>query len=211
MKGAGGPAPKTVQSVHRMLHRALRDAVKWDYLPRNDAEGASPPRVARTRPQSWPPEQLRRFADHVATDRFYALWLMVVKTGMRRGELAGIGVRDLDLEHGRVSPLSPSCGERPCPEVRGEDSERRENLGARSDDEAGPRHLHHWMGEERYLLGQHDDLLFVWPDGRALHPDRITALFHKHCAAAGCRRSARTTFSTRTPPPRSRQGFPPRW
>jgi integrase len=28
-------------------------------------------------------------------------------------------------------------------------------------------------------------LLFVWPDGRPLHPDTITALFHKHCDAAG--------------------------
>ena len=39
--------------------------------------------------------------------------------------------------------------------------------------------------EERYLLGQDTQLLFVWPDGRPLHPDTITALFHKHCAAAG--------------------------
>src|SRR4029453_12204978 len=28
-------------------------------------------------------------------------------------------------------------------------------------------------------------LLFVWADGRPLHPDTITALFHKHCQAAG--------------------------
>lgn len=39
--------------------------------------------------------------------------------------------------------------------------------------------------EERQLLGQAPSLLFVWPDGRPLHPDTITALFHKHCRAAG--------------------------
>jgi len=38
---------------------------------------------------------------------------------------------------------------------------------------------------ERQLLGQDPVLLFVWPDGRPLHPDTITALFHKHCQAAG--------------------------
>ena len=27
--------------------------------------------------------------------------------------------------------------------------------------------------------------MFVWPDGRPLHPDTITALFHKHCESAG--------------------------
>jgi len=35
------------------------------------------------------------------------------------------------------------------------------------------------------LLGQDTHLLFVWPSGQPLHPDTITALFHKHCTAAG--------------------------
>ena len=39
--------------------------------------------------------------------------------------------------------------------------------------------------EEGHLVGQRRRLLFVWPDGRPLHPDTITSLFHKHCEAAG--------------------------
>ncbi len=39
--------------------------------------------------------------------------------------------------------------------------------------------------EERRLLGQDSRLLFVWPDGGALHPDTLTALFSKHVRAAG--------------------------
>ena len=39
--------------------------------------------------------------------------------------------------------------------------------------------------QERHLLAQDTRLVFVWPDGRALHPDTITALFHKHCEGAG--------------------------
>ena len=50
VRGPGGLAPKTVQNVHRMLHRALRDAVKWDVIPRNVAEDASPPRVSAPAP-----------------------------------------------------------------------------------------------------------------------------------------------------------------
>lgn len=38
---------------------------------------------------------------------------------------------------------------------------------------------------ERALLGQDTQLLFVWPSGQPLHPDTITALFHKHREAAG--------------------------
>jgi integrase len=39
--------------------------------------------------------------------------------------------------------------------------------------------------EDGYLLGQRRKLLFVWPNGNPLHPDTITALFHKHREAAG--------------------------
>jgi hypothetical protein len=38
---------------------------------------------------------------------------------------------------------------------------------------------------ERALVGGSTDLLFVSRTGQPLHPDTITALFHKHVAAAG--------------------------
>ena len=85
----------------------MKDAVKWDLLPRNVAEDAEPPRVRRTKPSIWNPEQLGRFVEHVRDDRFYALWLLVVTTGFRRGELAGLLHDDIDLVHGRVSPSVP--------------------------------------------------------------------------------------------------------
>jgi hypothetical protein len=65
VRGEGGLAPKTVQNIHRMLHRALRDAVRWDLLPRNVAEDADPPRAARPKPTVWTPQQLGEFVSHV--------------------------------------------------------------------------------------------------------------------------------------------------
>jgi integrase len=96
VKRPGGLAPKTVQNVHRMLHRALRDAVKWHLVPRNAAEDASAPRVARSKRTVWTPTQLRAFVHQVRDDRFVALWLLVVTTGFRRGELAGLLRHDID-------------------------------------------------------------------------------------------------------------------
>lgn len=85
----GGLAPKTVQNVHRLLHRALSDAVKWDMLSRNVAEDAQAPRVGRVKHKIWTPEQLAAFVTHVRDDRFFALWLLVVTTGIRRGDWLG--------------------------------------------------------------------------------------------------------------------------
>jgi integrase len=186
VRGPGGLAPKTIQNVHRMLHRALSDAVKLDYVPRNAATDALPPRARRSRPTVWTPEQLGIFVSHVQDDRFYALWLLVATTGLRRGELAGLTRDDVDLQHGYVSPRIT----RVVVDGRAAESDPKTRSGERTlaldptTHEALREYLISW-DKERDLFGLDTRLLFVWPDGRPLHPDTITALFHKHCAAAG--------------------------
>lgn len=186
VRGGGGLAPKTVQNVHRMLHRALSDAVKWDYVPRNAASDALAPRVRRSRPTVWTPEQLGAFVAHVRGDRFFALWLLVVTTGLRRGELAGLHRYDVDLEHARVSPTTT----RVVVAGRTQESDPKTASGERTialdPDTAGELrdYIRTWT-DEREILGQRGGLLFVWPDGRPLHPDTITSLFHRHTDGAG--------------------------
>jgi len=186
VKAAGGLSAKTVQNIHRMLHRALRDAVKWDVMPRNVAEDASPPRSSRTRPKIWTPEQLGTFVEHVRDDRFFALWLLVATTGLRRGELAGLKRHDVDLRARTVSPSVPRVvvdGRAIESEAKTASGER--NLALDPDTCEALRQYFVVWDSERELLGQDTQLLFVWPNGRPLHPDTITSLFHTLCKAAG--------------------------
>jgi integrase len=106
-RGRTGLAPKTVRNVHVMLHRALRDAMRWGYLVRNVAEAADPPAARSPEQRVWSPAQLGAFLAHVHDDRLYALWLLVATTGMRRGELAGLRWADVDFDHATVTPLVP--------------------------------------------------------------------------------------------------------
>lgn len=189
VKSPGGLAPKTVQNVHRMLHRALRDAVKWGQLPRNYAEDAEPPRVGRPRPKVWSTTQLGRFVEAVREDRFYALWLLVATTGLRRGELAGLRVGDIDFETRTVSPSAPRvvvAGYALQSEAKTSSGVR--NLALDPDTLRALREYVETWARERHLLGQDTELLFVRPDGRPLHPDTITSLFHEHCRRAGLSR-----------------------
>ena len=77
-------------------------AARWGMVSHSPAVHAEPPAKASPEMRCWTPDQLRTFLAHVADDRLYAVWLLAVTTGMRRGELLGLRWSDLDLEGGRL-------------------------------------------------------------------------------------------------------------
>lgn len=98
-----GLAVKTVKNVHRMLHRALSDAVAWRYIEYNPAQHAALPREKRKgrrkrrRGSTWTPEQLTAWLKVAIEDRDAGIWVLAATTGMRRSELAGAERDGLDL------------------------------------------------------------------------------------------------------------------
>jgi integrase len=94
----------SVRHVHAVLHRALKDAVRWGRLARNPADLADPPRVAAHGHElrTWSAEQLAAFLNSQRDDRLYALWHTLAMTGLRRGESLGLRWEDVDLEAGRL-------------------------------------------------------------------------------------------------------------
>jgi integrase len=180
-----GLAPKTVRNVHTMLTAALGDAVRWDYIPRNPAADAKPPRAPRTVREIRTAEQLRRFITQVQGDRFYALWLLVCTTGLRRGELAGLWRDGVDLEHGRIA----NSRTRVVVGGRAEDSDTKTESGRRSVAldpvtlEALRSYIRLW-DIERAEFQHEGSVLFCWPDGRPIHPETISDWFARHSIAA---------------------------
>ncbi len=101
-----GLAPKSVKNIHRMLHRAFKDAVAWQYISFNPAQHASLPRIGHqqnNRPQPWTLDQLGTWLNVALTDRFAGMWVLAATTGMRRSELAGVDRESLDLENGTIA------------------------------------------------------------------------------------------------------------
>lgn len=92
---------RSVAYVASILHRALRDAVRWQLIVRNPADAADPPRVtARPTMTTWSASELRTFLDGIDDDRLAGAWWLLASTGMRRGEVLGLRWQDIDLDGG---------------------------------------------------------------------------------------------------------------
>jgi integrase len=97
-------AAGTVHRVHVVLHRALTQAVRWEWVWLNPASAASPPRVppAEVRPPS--PDQVQRLLSHVEQrDPDFATYLwLAASTGARRSQLLGLRWTEVDVCHGAI-------------------------------------------------------------------------------------------------------------
>lgn len=96
-KLAEGLSPTTVHAIHAMLHRALEDALQMGLVNRNVTEMLKPPRRTNREMMPLSVSEMQRFLEVVRDDRFYALYVLALSTGMREGELLGLRWQDVDL------------------------------------------------------------------------------------------------------------------
>lgn len=92
-----GLSPTTVEHIHTTLHRALKQAVRWQLISRNVCDAVSVPK--RVSPETTPlsPEQAKSLLAAVEGDPYECLYVLALTTGMRQGELLGLRWRDVNL------------------------------------------------------------------------------------------------------------------
>jgi integrase len=181
-----------VQYVHAIVHRALRDAVKWGRLARNPADAADPPKAtAASRPESttWTADQLRTFLERTRTSRFSAAYHLIATTGLRRGEALGLRWQDLDLDAGRASIRQTVIAIKHTVMISTPKTAKgRRTVTLDSGTVAALREHRARQAAERLLMGagwRDNDLVFCHPDGTALHPERFSRGFLETVARIG--------------------------
>ena len=184
-----GLEPKTVVNAHRMLHRAWEDFTRWGWAKRNVVSDAHPPRVPRKGRKVWNVDQLRLFLQHARSDRFFALWVLEVTSGMRRCELAGARRDLLDPNAGtlEIGPTHVVVNGRVI-QSDGK-TENAQHLLALDPFTLAVLRVHvEILDQERREFGpdyQDHGVLFCWENGKPPHPDTITRRFKRLAARAG--------------------------
>lgn len=97
-----GLAANTVRHLHACLHTALEDALMHDQVARNVADLVRPPKAPHTELQTYTPEQANKLLEAAQGDRLEALYVLMLTTACRLGELFGLRWSALDLERGEM-------------------------------------------------------------------------------------------------------------
>lgn len=98
-----GLSTTTVNSLHAVIHRALRQAVQWGLVDRNVASLATAPRPRELPVTTWTSAEAARFLAAADATPLAALWRLALLCGLRRGELLGLRWDDIDLRRGTLS------------------------------------------------------------------------------------------------------------
>jgi integrase len=101
--GTGGLSPRTVTHMHRVLKQALGQAVRWELLSRNPADAVDPPKVDWVPVQTYDISQTAELIEAVRGTSMLMPALLAVLCGLRRGEIAALRWRNVDLASGQMS------------------------------------------------------------------------------------------------------------
>jgi integrase len=103
--GTGGLSAQTVTHMHRILKQALGQAVKWELLNRNPADAVDPPRTARNPMNTYDLDQTAELIEAMRPTRMLIPTLLAVLCGMRRGEVAALRWKNVDLSTGQLAVI----------------------------------------------------------------------------------------------------------
>lgn len=169
--GKGGLSARTVLHIHRLLKRAMSDAVRWQHIPRNPCEPVTPPKPVKHQPNILTPEQMCILIAGLKSTRYYAPTLIAVSTGMRLGEICALRWSDIDMEQGIIY-------------VQRSVEETRDGTRYKEPKTAKGRRSIHIPQETIALLQEWrdeqlapDDLVCTELDGAPIHPSRLSHEF----------------------------------
>lgn len=97
MKLNQGLSNRTVQYIHSIIHKALKQALRWGLVSKNVADLAEAPKVKRKIPQTLSVNEVQKLLSVTRESRLFPLYVLAVTTGMREGELLALDYESVNF------------------------------------------------------------------------------------------------------------------
>jgi integrase len=106
--GKGGLSPRTVHHLHRVLHQALRQAVRWGLLSRNpaDLDRKDRPKIERKPVATVDADETAAILDEARARRLFIPIVLGSMCGLRRGEITALRWHSIDLDRRQLAVVA---------------------------------------------------------------------------------------------------------
>ena len=174
-------SPRTVLHDHRVLHEALRHAVKWEMLSRNPTDAVEPPRPKAAVVHPLDEKGCNALIREVKGTDYEMPVFLAIWTGMRRGEILALRWSDVDLIRG-VAMVTRSLQQTKAGLSFKEPKSAKGRRQLALSPETVTELKAHWTRQAklRLLLGpgyDNGDLVCPRADGQPVKPDTFTVCF----------------------------------
>lgn len=180
-------SPNTVRLARSPLAGAMKIAVKAGIVRSNPVADVAKPPTTKSIPKHWSPDQARAFLDHQEDDRLQVLWVFLLLSGLRIGELVWLRWDNVDLKKGyaRVIEFASTLGWELVP------SDGKSATATRTIDlDAGLVKLLERQREMQKFEARRDGYVaspyvFTKPGGGSYHPQVLSRMLARETVEAG--------------------------
>lgn len=173
----------SVLYIHRVLHKALQEAVKWGLITSNPADNVNPPKKRKIQYSTWDSDTISKALELAEGTLLYVPIVLAATTGARLGEICGLQWNDVDLETGQISiryTYQKINGNWELKSVKTNGSNRLVIIPKAVIQILRKHRL--WQKKNMAFFGpdyHYNNFVNTWPDGRPVLTEYITKNFKK--------------------------------
>jgi len=184
-----GLSVSSVQRIRFVLAQAIDQGIRWGSVSRNVARLSRAPKAKRSEGRTLTPAQARTLLEALNGHRNEVLYVLMLTTGLRRGEALGLQWKDFDRELATISvrrQLKREGGVLVLSDTKTSRSRRSVNIPVRLVRALESQEIR--QAEECRRVGADQeamDFIFTSSAGTPLDPRNLNREFHDICAKAG--------------------------